>query len=247
MVCARDGGGKQLTPGSVQIWEEELSGYTGIRGTTLADYASVALTAHTRRETRNEAGTLLAFRDWEEEKTETWELPLDGSWTFCLVNDTLPTTELYATFQVTDSQNNTYSSEPLAVKGKDPGAAEIRITYDDLGLVLIDSLSVALREDALTLSGSLENITDSEVIILLEDLTVNGEAFDATAEVIGNGDDFGLLKGEQQPLYLSVPLELPEGTDAITDITFSLTLLDAANGEQPIGSVPVTISLNLPL
>ena len=232
---------KQLIPGSVQVWEEAIAGYTIAGNTTLEDYDEIILTSTARAEKRDESGALLAFDLWDAVSETAWSNAVDGSWHFELLNDTLDTTELYASFQVCDSQNNIYSSELKVVKdeiGKDDDDV-LRVAYDDANLVLINSFSLPAMDGALTLTGRLQNLTDREVIIKLENLVVEGVAVDATAEIVGTGENWGLLPGEEQPLYLSVDAaDLPE---AISRVTFDLTLADAAT-EEILGTVPVEVS-----
>ena len=77
-------------------------------------------------------------------------------------------------------------------------------------------------------------------------MTVNGNAVDAAAEVVGSGENWGLLKDEEQLFYVILDDQTLAGIDTITSITFDLTLLDAAT-EEAIGTVPVEVTLNLAL
>ena len=244
ITCAYDPQTKELTPGTVQVWEETMGGYTTAYGSTLEDYDQITLTSASRKETRNENGTLLAFADWEIADENSWSSDLDGSWSFKVVNDTLDTTALYATFQVTDSQNNIYSSEPLAVKTDKQGTAEMRVSYDDMQLAVISSFSVQPVGDSLVLSADVQNIAATEAVIRLQALTINGEAFEETCEVYGSGENWGLMPEESQRLLLNVPGEKLAGTERINGITFELALEDAASGEA-LGTVPVEVGLDI--
>ena len=246
ITCTLDKETKKLTPGGVQVWEEALGGYTTAYNLTFEDFDAVILTSTSRKETRNENGTLLSFDEWEEAGHEDWEGSIDGSWGFALLNDTIDTTELYATFQVNDSQNYIYSSEPLVVKTPGPDIGEIRTAYDDANLVLINNMNIAPLDGGAAISGSVTNLTDTEALIEVENMTVNGNAVDAAAEVVGSGENWGLLKDEEQLFYVILDDQTLAGIDTITSITFDLTLLDAAT-EEAIGTVPVEVTLNLAL
>ena len=64
-----------------------------------------------------------------------------------------------------------------------------------------------------------------------------------TATAYGNGENWGLLQDEEQNLALMVPgTELPEGI--LTEATFDMVLEDAKTGET-VGTVPVTVGMNL--
>ena len=60
----------------------------------------------------------------------------------CAKEDNSGVEELYASFQVTDAQYNRYSSELAAVKTRASTAEEVRVAYDDLNLVKINSFRI---------------------------------------------------------------------------------------------------------
>ena len=145
-----------------------------------------------------------------------------------------------------DSQNYVYSSEPLVVKTPEADTGEIRTAYDDANLVLINNMNIAPLDGGAAISGSVTNLTDTEALIEVENMTVNGNAVDAAAEVVGSGENWGLLKDEEQLFYVVLDDQTLAGIDTVTSITFDLTLLDAAT-EEAIGTVPVEVTLNLAL
>ena len=242
IVCIADETGKQLIPGAVEVWEDSLGGYTSAYGLSFADYDEVILTSTARTETRDENGAVLPFEAWDAAATTEWRSPIDDSWSFALVNDTLDKTQLYATFQVTDSQNHTYGSEPLVVKTGAPAPDAVRVEYEDADLVLIQNLVLSPVDAGLTLSASLTNLSEQEAIISLENMVLNDAAVDASCEVVGSGENWGLLPDEMQVLYLK--LDDLAGQETLTTIRFDLVVLDAAT-EETLGTVPVEIVLNL--
>ena len=117
------------------------------------------------------------------------------------------------------------------------------IDYDDKNLLTIAKPSISLNNDQLTFSASITNLAEEERIIALTGLTLNGTPLSNTAEANGNGDNWGLLPGEEQPLTLWVNrADLPEGT--LTEMAFDLLSQNAATGETA-GTVPVKIGLYL--
>ena len=243
--CTIDPQTKRLTPGSILL-QDESGSYTSIYNMRLSDFTAIRLPIVRRAETFAEDGTMLPFRDWDIVSEAEWSAPIDDSWSFALLNDTLDTTQLFATFQVTDSQSNWYSSQCRVVKALISGADEVRVEYDDMGLLLINSFSLSPLEGNLVLTASLTNLTDSETIVALSDLTMNGIALSQTAEAYGSGENWGLLPQEEQYLTVTVPVaDLPQ-VDEITDVTFTLTSVDMQTNEA-IGEVPVTVSLKLPM
>ena len=239
--CAYDPDTKELSPGGVAVWEETLGGYTTAYNTVFADYDEIRIVTPLRRETRDESGALLPFDQWEIVNTREWSFPIDGSWRFVLNGDSLDLTRLYATFQVADSQRNTYSSELMPVKAAASDAA-MRTDYDDAGLALISGLALTSGAEEWLLSLRVVNLTEREAIIRLENLTVGGVPVDGQAEAYGSGENWGLLTGEEQSLAL--PIAAAALPDEPAEWTFDLRVMDAAS-EETIGVVPVTVTLGL--
>ena len=109
----------------------------------------------------------------------------------------------------------------------------------------LDHVSLSAMNQ-LTLTGEVTNLTDTEMIVTLGNLQINGKAFDQTAEVYGNGENWGLLKDETQMLNLFVPMDALEGEKEITSIDFELTVTNAADNSV-LNTVPVSIVLVLQL
>ena len=242
ILCTYDKDTRKLIPGAVQVRDAGTGGYTSAYGTTLADYDEIQIAFVSRRETRNAQGTLLPFDAWEEAESRTWTYALDGSWDFELVPEALEDTKLHVTFEILDSQNNLYSSD-LAAVAREEKDIIAGIDYDDMNLLLLAKPSISMLGDQLMFSASITNLAEEERIIVLNNLTINGTPLSNTAEANGNGDNWGLLPGEEQPLTLWVNrADLPEGI--LTEMTFDLQSQNAATGETA-GTVPVKIGLSL--
>ena len=52
---------------------------------------------------------------------------------------------------------------------------EIRTAYDDANLVLINNMNIAPLDGGAAISGSVTNLTDTEALIEVENMTVNGK------------------------------------------------------------------------
>ena len=93
----------------------------------------------------------------------------------------------------------------------------------------------------MVLSLEVVNLTETESIIALRNLTINGQAAPETAEAYGTGENWGLLKDEAQTLSLTVTGEhLPE--EPVTEMTFDLQLQNAADNTEG-GTVPVRVTI----
>lgn len=247
IYCSLDPVSKQLTPGGIAVWDEAMNVWTNSFSVLFTDYQQISIPLQARKETRNAEDILLPFDEWELVSEEAWTAPIDGSWSFCLLPETLDRTRLFATFEVRDSQSNRYSSELYQVDPTHfPPRPVIQVTYDDAGLALIDNLTVTQSQDCLILSAGLTNITEKEAILTVSNLSVNGIETGLTSDTFGTGANWGVLKGEQQLLTLPIPESVYAGQDAVTSILFTLILKDAETGEF-LGEIPVEVTLFLSL
>ena len=244
--CTLDTESRHLIPGNVLLLDEASGGYTGIYGMTLDDFSRISISAPSRAETYDDYNVLLSFSDWRVTLNETWEREISGDWTLSLLNDTIDTADLFASFQITDAQYNLYSSDLAAVKAQANVAGEVRVAYDDSNLLLINHFNAAPIAGNLVFTVEVSNLTEGEIIVQLDSLSLNGLETDGFAEAFGSGPNWGLLPGEIQYLQLSLPIDALPIADTLTDITFSLRGLDASNDEV-IGVIPVTVSLLLDL
>ncbi|MBE5810537.1 MAG: hypothetical protein E7318_06315 [Clostridiales bacterium] len=244
VYCAYDAATGKLQPGRVYLWNEAMNAYNGSVALSFEEYDAVKLTVEHRQEKRNAEGTLLPFEQWDVVRSESWESAIDDTWTFQMLEDTIDTAKLFATFQIADSQNNLYNSELLGVKVQLAEGDVTRVTYDDK-LFVLDKCAVTINAGQLLLTVNLQNNTELETVYELGDVVLNGTAVDASATIYGSGDNWGLLQGETQ--YAMVPVSLASLTDPVlTSITFNLNCLDAATNESK-GVVPVEILLHCDL
>ena len=247
IYCSRDRNTRELAPGGIAVWDEAMKCWNRNCTAGFPDFETVTIHQQTRRESRNAAGILLPFDQWETSSDDPWTSGIDGTWSFRLLNDTIGTEDLYAAFEVQDSQGHRYLSEPCAVRTGISAVGELRTEYNDLDLVRIEKLSVSLGSQ-LMISADVVNLTETEAIITPADLTVNGKKLDtfSAGAAYGTGPDWGLLQGEKQGLSLMVPLEALAGLDPISSIGFNLCLTKA-DGSAELGTVPVKVMLHLKL
>ncbi|MBR6666851.1 MAG: hypothetical protein IKL25_00575 [Clostridia bacterium] len=246
ILCSYDAATRQLIPCRVQIWDEVMNAYTGAMTTSFSDYDSVKLTLEYRQETRNAEGTLLPFEQWTIVRTEEWTSAIDDTWAFTLVDDTLDTASLYATFQICDSQNNLYNSDLLCVKVQQVEPGVVQFTYDDSGRLLLEDNTITLAGGQLMLNLNVRNIAEQETVFTVNNLVINGVSLTAKADIYGSGDNWGLMKDEVQYALIPISLEELAGVTTLTSISFDLVCLDAATNET-LATIPVTGVLNLDL
>ena len=74
---------------------------------------------------------------------------------------------LFASFQVTDAQQNRYSSELASLQNA--GRSETVVAYDDMGLLKVNTFDVSAAADgSLTISAEIESLQDKEVSVRLD-------------------------------------------------------------------------------
>ena len=240
---------KAVTPAGVAVWDESTACWTGSYGTSFADYSKMTVRHESRKESRDENGVLLPFDQWEKasEADRQWELAIGENWSFRMLDVMDHAEELYASFEVQDSQGNLYASELYRIRAGVVSADTLITEYNDAELVLLENLSLKIP-DQIVLSAGVTNLTETEAIIRLDHLTVNGRALeDLNAEVYGNGENWGLLQGETQVLSLTIPAEAAAEEGEISSLTFDLILKNAADETEILGTVPVTVTTRLKL
>ena len=243
--CVLDPEKEILTPGGVMILDEATGLYSTAYGITFDDCSAVSLPITYRTATRDGNGVLRRYEDWDIASETSWDGLNDGSWSFGLLHDTIDQELLFAAFQVQDTQSDFHTSELAAAKGVQ-SAGDAVVFYDDLNLLQIDRFTVSRMQEDLLLGASLTNLGETEALIRLSDLTLNGTAAAGEAEVFGNGENWGLLTGESQNLNLILPAaELPVSGE-LTEMTFLLHVVDAGT-EEELATVPVSVSLSMKL
>ena len=100
-------------------------------------------------------------------------------------------------------------------------------------------------DENLTITLHVTNLLpDQEALIQMRELTVNGTAVDVDATAYGMGENWGLLPQETQMLTASVPGAAIPQAEEISDLAFSLALLDAKDESVVLGTVPVTVTIH---
>ena len=241
----------QLIPGGVMIYDEATDSYTSAYGMAFLDFSEISIPCISRLETRDEKGTLLPFDQWDIAAETTWSSPIDGSWSFRFLHDTIATEELYGAFEVADVQQYRYTSDLARVAPEtpdnqfDPTHVMIQVQYDDMGMVVINQFNLTSGEAGLTMNIHVTNLLpEQEALIQMQELTVNESAVAVSnATAYGNGDNWGLLPQETQILTANIPATDIPPMEEITDIAFNLTLINAADESETLGSVPITVSI----
>ncbi|MCR4876071.1 MAG: hypothetical protein K5922_02735 [Clostridiales bacterium] len=250
IYCELDRKTKDLTPGGVAVWDEVMGCWTGSFQTAFSDYSEVKLTRIFRKETRNAEDVLLPFDQWEQAGELSLSLTIGEGWSFRMLDITENAEDLYASFEVQDSQGNLYASGLHQIRPAAPAAEEVILEYNDeyngQPTLLLGNPKITVLNQ-LVFTVDITNLTEREGTVTLEHLTINGKEREETETVYGAGPNWGLMGGETQMLNLMIPLERLAEEKQITSMTFDLTLKNAENEEEILGVIPVRVSLLLDL
>ena len=243
IYCEMDETSRELTPGGVAVWDETMQGWTTSMQTVLSDYQRMTLRQVTRKETRDENGALLPFDDWEEAGEQRWTAEIGGSWKLKMEDVRDEEEFLFGAFELQDTQGDRHTSELYGIKPIPPKPDEMIVKCDNLDMIELDSFDLNWQNQMILTAG-VTNRTDTEMVVQLENLTLNGEAVEASQKAYGNGPNWGLIRDENQILTVFLPAEKLEGIDTLTSLTCDLTLLDAANEENVLGVAKVEVTMN---
>ena len=247
LICTRDT--NQVSIDSVWLYDEITGVYSPRSMTSLDAYDTVIFSQTDRSETRDESGALLPFDEWTFVANNTYSCPAQGDWQLAFVHDHLNVAELYVAFEMTDIFNDRYTSNPVVLSGGKSDAPGLIVSYDDLELLLLNAETVTLATTSdgtgIRLSAHVTNISESEAIVYVQNVRVNGVNVSAEAAIYGMGNFDGLLPEETQMMRLTVNGDELAGAQTIETIEFDLVLVDEAENE--LGVVPVTVTANYTL
>ena len=125
----------------------------------------------------------------------------------------------------------------------------LTVEYDDRDTLKAENLELTWQteQQQAVMAAEAVSLTDTEIIVKLNHLKINGRELDRTAEIYGMGDNWGLLKDERQPFSLTFSREELQDEAEIREITFDLEAEDAADPEKTLAVISVTVRTALPL
>ncbi len=240
---------QEVTPGGVLVWDDAMECWTTSFGTVFEDYSQAKLTCTYRKETADEQGTLLPFERWQEAGEQSWTLETDGSWQFRMLDVSAQAENLYASFEVQDSQGNLYASSLKALRSGLITPDVQTVEYDDKDTLKMDGFALTWRPEQrqLAITGNVVNLIDQEVLVVLDGIRINGQVFGQKAEIYGMGENWGLLKNEKQLFNILIPGDQLAGIDALSSLSFDLNVTSAVNPEETLAVISVQVTTLLPL
>ena len=239
IACKLDADGKRLIPVNVEV-KEESGFYTPAYEMEFAEYSAIRISSVSRLLPETE-GALPSFRDWDfAGEPDVWSAAIDDTWHFEFVDNQQAEENLYIAFQVTDSQNNRYSSQLLPLKAP-IWEAEWRVNNDEIETVELHFLEGKKEGESYRVSAVVASKDEAEVIINVINVQVNQEPMaDITATVYGMGMNWGLVRtvindqitAEEQPMSFTISLEAFSQELEQQEISFELDVINAITGES---------------
>ena len=247
LVCGEEEDGS-LKVNTLLIYDELAQCYTSRSLVDLSALTEMRFPVVDRAVTRNAEGAILGFDEWNiVEKTEIrW--PAEENYRLRFLEDSLEDDTLYAAFGLTDLQSNRYTSELVKFTG-DSGPGTVQLRYADRNRLLTLRNLFCEPVDGqgnVWLSLDVTNSTRKEVIVMLSELTVNGQNIDGETFVYGTGMNYGLLTDETQTLFVILDSQQLAGLRELRSLRFLLTVSDAET-EELLGTVAVRGSVQVPL
>ena len=235
IACTSDSGTNTLVPRAVTVLDEATGMYITGFGTSFDSYKTIRQEQVFRRAPAEDINPLPPFSQWEAAGSDVWEAPIDGSWSFQLLENQLPTDDICVTYQITDSQSNTYSSKPHDLI---PSKGEYQIFYDEAAFdIEMDSFQLTVRDDVLIPALILYYKQDAAVYMMLENVQINGMSLEGEGEAYGDSANDAFCRGDR--VSISAECILPPDFDKeITELTFDINLYDVETDElvltQPV-------------
>ena len=228
LLCSRDPIANRVAVETVCLYDEAIGGYSPRLAVSLSDLVQITCRAEERKENLPRP-----FREWEVTGAEVFSWS-PGEAELRFVRDRLDPETLAVAFLITDIYNQEYMSAPVAVSGRQAQDA-VLLDYDDIGRIRIDQAGVNLTEDGM-LFLRVQNTADTETLMSLEQVRINGEERDLQTEIIGNGGYGGLDPGEEQTALLMLPVKPGE---VVREVCFEIML------RNPDGTAAGKVSVNI--
>ena len=222
--------GGELTVSSVQIYDEATENYSNRLTLDEEEFDEISFPMNFRMETYGEDGELLPFDQWEEAPTLVAQvLYLPQEWHFSFSKEQLSSSELYASFQITDTQANRHGTPLVPVVNKkirDMELAGADIEEADYTLRFSGSLMETDIGAGMILALEADNRTGSDLDIWVPDglILVNGNVPAYANEEINTA----VPPGKTQELKLTFGSDALKGIESISSILMPVSV----NGEM---------------
>ncbi len=215
----------RLVPKGYFVYDPLLGALSPRVEIDLSQYRGITFRNEYRVPTTNDDGELLAFDAWEEDthRDTQWRARRDIDRTDFIPSfalEPLITEDLYAAFEITDTQGNTYMSERVPLDGG-PMPVEVEASFTPDMPNVYGWFFSDWEDRSLTLVLEVENLSEAEQIYTIGDIALNGVPLEgAIAMLYGGtgtpeqeGGTAPLKPGEAGSVLLQIDAAMLEGLD----------------------------------
>ena len=237
-----------IIPEQVLFWDESTQFWAADHEIDFNNNLEIRLHHLERTTSMNQQTDVLSYNEWPVAADKIWIGETGTGWTFQMMK--WPEDyERFALFEI-QSSNGVWHSVLSDNVDYWPNRGEsyalpdsLTGSYNDMNLLTINKFIPDIRLDHLTISASIRNISDQEMVVTMNNLYINKKPYEGFSICYGMGPNWGLLPQEEQLVGpISVPLDALQGEDTIISITFDLILEEASDGTS-IATIPVTLSM----
>ena len=240
LVCSLDGDTLKVL--SVFALDELGDYYSSRSELDFDSIGTVVFTVPAYRVTTDETGLMRGVFDWEKADEVSYSFDFHGDWSLKMVQDTIPPSELYAAFVLTDYYLDTHTSSLVPVVPASSADKSFVLTYDDDHIVLSDTVSA--NNGDVYISFAVNNPNEQEIFVHIDQVQINGAPIESDLWIEGNGEYDGIPSQEAASDTLILPGMAATGLSSLQTISMRISVVDAKTGEE-IAAVPGTGYLRL--
>ena len=234
-ACAADGETRELQVLAAYVYDRVTETYTQRIGFHEEDYTEMCIRMQ-MLEKPDLPGVLPGLEEWQYAGTGVVSLRLPMKWTLRFLDEQLSGTPLYATVQLTDTQQNTYCTPLVRLENPNLYGIEIsprEVTADTFRMQAYAVQDTSALNPGLSIGMNLQNVTGSVRTFQIEDVVVNGSRTVNFASTLGLY--FGELSpGKAQYRTCRISGEQLTGLDEIREVSFTVTSRDGLGNPETV-------------
>lgn len=232
LACGRDKYSDRVQVKEVYVYDRVTDTYTTRIPFSEENYTDLWIS----RKSRNcpvTGGTLPGLDQWEDASTWDLQLKLPMKWQLRFLDEQLSGTPLYATIQITDTQQNTFCTPLVRVENPNLQAIDVMPRTQkgpDFELTLYTVLDTSALEPGLSVGAELKNTSGEARTFQLNTLILNGNR-----TVTGDRDDiwFGeLTPGESRYAACRIGTDSLTGLGSLDEIAFTVESSSGSSGTR---------------